>query len=67
MKAGFILIFCLLFFAVSLAQVPYSTKSKKAIKHYEKAEVLLKQRRVNEAIREFNEALQKDQDFIEAH
>ena len=57
----------LFLFLSGFGQVNYSTKSKKAIKYYEDAQVLLKQRRVNEAIREFNRALEKDNDFIEAH
>ena len=55
-----------LFFS-GFGQATYSTKSKKAIKHYDAAQLLLKQRRINEAIRELNNALEKDNNFIEAH
>jgi OOP family OmpA-OmpF porin len=63
--------FCALVFLFSLgfahAQVSYSTKSKKAIKLYQEGELLLKQRRFDSAISRFNAALEKDNDFIEAH
>ncbi|NJN25033.1 MAG: OmpA family protein [Cyclobacteriaceae bacterium] len=48
-------------------QVSYSTESKKAIKLYQEAEVLLYQRKFPEAIAKLNSALEKDNDFIEAH
>ncbi len=51
----------------SFGQAQYSTKSKKAIKLYEEADLLLKQRRFSEAVRKFNTSLEKDNDFIEAH
>lgn len=57
----------LLFSTIGFGQSDYSTKSKKAIKHYEEAQLLLRQRRFNEAIKEFNLALERDNDFIEAH
>lgn len=63
-------IFCLLVVFISTfgySQTKYSTKSKKAIKYYEDAQLLLQQRRFNEAIRALDNALEKDNDFIEAH
>ena len=63
-------IFCLLVIFISnfgFGQSNYSTKSKKAIKYYEDAQLLLQQRRFNEAISALNSALEKDNDFIEAH
>ncbi len=45
----------------------YSTDSKKAIKLYEDAELLLRQRQFPEAIDKLNEAVEKDNNFIEAH
>ena len=64
-----ILFFLILFVSssVGFGQTSYSTKSKKAIKYYQEAQVLLSQRRFNEAIRKLNSALEKDNDFIEAH
>ena len=52
---------------LGFGQTNYSTKSKKAIKHYEEAQLLLRQRRFNEAIHELNAALERDNDFVEAH
>jgi outer membrane protein OmpA-like peptidoglycan-associated protein len=63
-------IFTLIFlFCIQLlfGQVQYSTKSKRAIKFYQEAELLLRQRRFDEAISRLKDALQKDNDFIEAH
>jgi outer membrane protein OmpA-like peptidoglycan-associated protein len=51
----------------AFGQSSYSTKSKKAIKLYQEAELLLRQRRFSEAISKLNDALEKDNDFIEAH
>ncbi|MCG8308984.1 MAG: OmpA family protein [Cytophagales bacterium] len=65
-----VVVFFILFIFFSgpvFGQSAYSTKSKKAVKHYEEAQLLLKQRRINEAIKELNNALEKDNNFIEAH
>ncbi|GJM60789.1 OmpA family protein [Persicobacter diffluens] len=45
----------------------FSTSSKKAIKLYDQATVLLKARQFPEAERKLFDALKKDPDFIEAH
>jgi outer membrane protein OmpA-like peptidoglycan-associated protein len=62
-----LLSFLLLPVLVAVGQVKYSTTSKKAIKLYEEAELMLRQRRFSEAIARFKGALEKDNDFIEAH
>lgn len=49
------------------AQTKYSSHSKKAIKNYEEAQLLLRQRKFPEAIHKLNVAVVKDPDFIEAH
>ena len=67
MKRILILTLFVFFSSFSFGQTNYSTKSKKAIKHYEEAQLLLGQRRFTEAIRELNYALEKDNNFIEAH
>lgn len=61
--SGLLLLSALLAFG----QVKYSTNSKRAIKFYEDAELLLRQRRFSEAITKFKEAVERDNDFIEAH
>ena len=65
----FAVLFSLFLFSAILAvgQVKYSTTSKKAIKLYEEAELLLRQRRFSEAITRFNGAVERDNDFVEAH
>lgn len=50
-----------------IGQSNYSTESKKAIKLYEESELLLRQRQFPEAIAKLNEAVEKDNNFIEAH
>ena len=67
MKAISFFIIFQFFFVIGFGQAIYSTKSKKAIRYYEDAQLLLKQRRINEAIRELNKALEKDNNFVEAH
>jgi len=67
MKATFFLLPFLFLCTIGFGQVKYSTKSKKAIKYFQEAQVLLSQRRFNEGIRKLNSALEKDNDFIEAH
>ena len=58
----------LIFFAVlALGQGSYSTNSKKAIKLYQEGELLLRQRRFTEAIDKLNAAVDKDNNFVEAH
>jgi len=57
----------LLISSVAFGQVKYSTKSRKAIKLYEEAESLLRQRRFTSAITKLQGALEKDNDFVEAH
>lgn len=56
-----------LFFFSSFAQTNYSTTSKKAIKLYEESQSLLHQRKFREAIEKLNAAVEKDNNFIEAH
>ncbi len=51
----------------AFCQVNYSTKNKKAIQYYEDAGVYIHQRNYTKAINTLYLALQKDQDFIEAH
>ena len=62
----FLSLFSLLSYGV-FGQTNYSTDSKKAIKLYEEAEILLRQRMFPEAIAKLNEAVEKDNNFIEAH
>jgi outer membrane protein OmpA-like peptidoglycan-associated protein len=64
-----IVLICLISFSSLLAvgQAKYSTNSGKAIKLYEEAELLLRQRRFSEAITKLKGAVAKDNDFIEAH
>ena len=60
----------IIFFIILLngfGQVNYSTKSKRAIKLYEEGQLLLRQRRFTEAIEKLNAAVEKDDNFIEAH
>ena len=65
-KTSFLVLF-FFFSTFGFGQTSYSTKSKKAIKHYEEAQLLLSQRRFNEAIGELNRALERDNNFVEAH
>lgn len=67
MKELLFLLLITFFSSLGFSQTNYSTKSKKAIKFYEEAQLLLRQRRFNEAIRTLQSALEKDNDFIEAH
>jgi outer membrane protein OmpA-like peptidoglycan-associated protein len=67
MRAVLFIIIFFLSFDLAFAQANYSTKSKKAIKSYQEAELLLRQRRFSEGISKLNEALERDNDFIEAH
>jgi OOP family OmpA-OmpF porin len=67
MRVVVFIIIVFLISGVAKAQVNYSTKSRKAIKAYQEAELLLRQRRFSEGISKLNEALKKDNDFIEAH
>ncbi len=62
----FIVIFSLIA-SFTFGQIGYSTKSRKAIKLYENAQLLLRQRKFPEAIEKLNNAVAKDNDFIEAH
>ncbi len=48
-------------------QTRYSTKNKKAVRLYEQAQILLRDRRFNDAIGKLQQAVEKDPDFIEAH
>jgi OOP family OmpA-OmpF porin len=61
------IVIILLISSIAFGQVKYSTKSKKAIKLYEEAESLLRQRRFTSAITKLQGALEKDNDFVEAH
>ena len=57
----FLAIFCLILqTGFSQGQIDYSTKSKKAIKLYEEADVYIKQRRFTQAIQNLTAALEKD-------
>lgn len=67
MKAAIILTLFIFFSLIVLGQSNYSTKSKKAIKLYEDAQLLLQQRRFSQAIEKLKGAVEKDNDFIEAH
>ena len=49
------------------AQMKYSTKSKKAIKHFEEALKYYDSRRATEAIEILKKAIKADEDFVEAH
>jgi len=67
----FYLSLLILAFTASLAftqgKDEYSTRSKKAIKLYEEADILIRQRRFTPAIENLMSALERDRDFLEAH
>lgn len=67
MRAFILSILFVLSVLVTFGQTKYSTNSKKAIKLFEEADLLLKQRRFNEAIKKLNESVTRDNDFLEAH
>ncbi len=67
MKGTVFLVIFLLISSFTFGQPGYSTKSKKAIKLYENAQLLLRQRKFPEAIEKLNDAVAKDNDFLEAH
>lgn len=67
MRAFILSILFALSVLVTFGQTKYSTNSKKAIKLFEEADLLLKQRRFNEAIKKLNESVTRDNDFLEAH
>ncbi len=62
----FVLLLCL-FSADTSAQMKYSTKSKKAIKHFEEALKFYNSRRGTEAIEVLKKAIKADENFVEAH
>ncbi len=63
-KNLFLLLF--LFFSVPAFSQTFSTTNKKAIKLYQEADLLLKQRNFDPAIVNLQEAIQKDPNFVEA-
>ncbi len=67
MRRGLFFILILFFFNLSFGQGSYSTKSKKAIKFYKEAEILLRQRKFPQAIEALKGAVDKDNNFTEAH
>ncbi len=46
---------------------PFTTKSKKAIAFYQESEMFMVRRQYHEAINLLNNAIEKDEDFLEAH
>lgn len=67
MKRTILLSICILLSLFATGQVHYSSDSKKAIKLYEEAQLLLRQRKFTDAVEVLKEAVAKDNDFIEAH
>jgi len=63
----FLFVFIAFTTVLSQNKQDYSTKSKKAIKYYESANHFIRMRKFNDAIAELNLAVNKDQDFVEAH
>ncbi len=50
-----------------VGQKKYSTNSKKAIKLYEEAQLLIRQRKITDAVEVLKGSVAKDNNFIEAH
>lgn len=67
MKVTVLLSILFIFSFSSFGQTNYATTSKKAIKLYEEAQLLLRQRKITDAVEILKEAVAKDNDFIEAH
>lgn len=67
MRGVLFFILTLFLFNFSFGQSSYSTKSKKAIKLYKEAELLLRQRKFPQAIEALKSAVDKDGNFTEAH
>lgn len=70
LKGGITFCLFLMFLLISFSiqgQSKYYTKSKKAVKKFEKALTAFDQRRFDIAIKELNKAIKADKDFIEAH
>ncbi|MCU0445908.1 MAG: OmpA family protein [Microscillaceae bacterium] len=67
MKKSILLCFIILIFNQLYAQNKYTTSSKKAIKLYEEADELLKNRRFKEATGKLLKATEVDDKFAEAH
>jgi len=65
MVAGLVLMVFVLIPSITSAQ--YHTKSKKAIKYFERSSELLKSRNYPEAVNYLQMAIEKDPDFAEAH
>ncbi len=63
------ILFCLIFGAVMnlSAQQTLSTTNKKAIKLFQEADALFRQRQFDAGIKKLEEALEKDPGFVEAH
>jgi outer membrane protein OmpA-like peptidoglycan-associated protein len=61
------LLACLLLAYPTWAQTTYTTKNAKAIRMYEEADELFKQRRYDEGMDYLKKAVEKDANFVEAH
>ncbi|MFT4980352.1 MAG: outer membrane protein OmpA-like peptidoglycan-associated protein [Bacteroidia bacterium] len=64
---GFVLIIICLFAFDANAQMKYSTKSKRAIKHFEEGLKYYNSRQGSAAIEVLKKAIKADEDFVEAH
>ncbi|MDB4655382.1 OmpA family protein [Flavobacteriales bacterium] len=64
---GFVLIIICLLAVDANAQMKYSTKSKKAIKHFEEALKYYNSRQGSAAIEVLKKAIKADENFVEAH
>jgi OOP family OmpA-OmpF porin len=64
-----ILIFIAVFFSSFqlFAQQTFSTNNKKAIKLFQEADALFRQRQFDPGVKKLHEALEKDPNFVEAH
>lgn len=67
MKAIVLSSIFLISFFLSFGQTNYSTSSKKAIKLYEEAQLLIRQRKITDAVEVLKESVAKDNNFLEAH
>jgi OOP family OmpA-OmpF porin len=62
-----LLLLVFLFPAMALAQMPLSTRSKKAIEYYTQADNFRVRGQFSQAISLLNQAIQKDKNFVEAY
>lgn len=62
-----LLLLVFLFPAVAVAQMPLTTKSKKAIEYYTQADNFRVRGQFSQAISLLNQAIQKDKNFVEAY